>query len=288
MRTRLEVLLVGGSTRSDEAARVVHTAHKKQLEMAKKKQEGTAMVVSKDDTNVASFIQKAIETKAPVETLERLFALQKEVNAEHAKSAFVEALTAFQGECPVIEKKKRVLNKDGRTVRYHYAPIDSIAQQIKEPLAKNHLSYSWDVEHKDKHMIVTCKLTHRDGHHETSTFEIPIVESEGYMTMPQKYASAQTYAKRYTLLNVLGIATADEDTDATDVEKEDDVKSEKSKVIFLLRTLGHDTDTKVKITKAVKTLTNLALNDKNLGEIVSRLEILVKEKQEYENSDIQV
>ncbi len=89
-----------------------------------------------------------------------------------------------------------------------------------------------DVEHKDAHMKVTCKLTHFKGHSETSTFEIPISKDQ-YMTEPQKYASAQTYAKRYTFTNVLGITTADEDTDATDVGEEGDVKSEKSKIVFL-------------------------------------------------------
>ncbi len=242
--------------------------------------------IVKDETSVEAFIAQAIAANVPVETLEKLLALREKVNAEKAKAKFISSLSAFQNNCPVIEKTKQVLNKDGRTIRYQYAPLDGIASQILKPLSENRLSYSWDSLHKDNHMVVTCKLTHVLGHSETSTMEIPIVESEGFMTSPQKYASALTYAKRYTLLNVLGIATADEDTDAVDVGKEKNAKSDKAKIIFLLRTLGHSTGTKEEIAVATGKTAKIPLEEKNYGEIVARLEMLVKERHEYESSKI--
>jgi hypothetical protein len=234
-------------------------------------------LVKKDE--VAGFIQQAIEKGLGVDVMERLFILHKEAKKERAKEAFIEARANFQKNCPVINKTKKVMNKDGRTIRYMYAPLESEIEQIKKLLADNGLSYSWNTENAENRMKVICNLTHIEGHTETSTFEIPIELSQ-YMTSPQSYASAQTFAKRYTLNNVLGVATAEEDNDSNSVEKEKDVKSQKAKVIFLLRKLEYKTDTKEEIEKAVKKVAQLELKDENLDEIISRLDISVQEKEQ--------
>ena len=208
--------------------------------------------------------------------MERLFALRSKMKAEAAAEAFVVARGQFQKTCPIIEKKKSVTGKDGK-LRYKFAPLDSIVEQIRGSLADNGLSYSWDVKHIEGHMEVTCRLTHVLGHSETSTFEIPI-DSEGYMTAPQKYASAQTFAKRYTLCNVAGISTGDEDTDATDVGKESNAKSDKAKIMFLLRRLGTDVSTKEIIAANVKKATGIELAEENYQKIVVSLENMVKEE----------
>ncbi len=234
---------------------------------------------SKDVASVESFISKAIEAKAPVETIEKFFALMEKVKANQAKEAYVSALARFQATCPIIQKTKKVLNKDGRTVRYVYAPIDSIVEQIRASLASNGLSYRWNVENQPTMVKATCTITHVMGHNETSSFEVPI-DPESYMTAPQRYASASTFARRYSLCNALGISTGDEDTDATDVNKEKDAKSVKAKIVFLLRSLKEDTKTKESIESAVKKLAQLDLKEENYGEIVSRLSVLVEESNE--------
>ena len=248
----------------------------KKTNKIEKEMEGQNLPVIQGD-DVSKFILQAIKQNLPVEALEKLFSLYKEVKAEKAKEVFVVALTKFQKQCSIVKKTKDVLNRDGRTVRYQYAPIDSVVEQIRKPLAKNGLSYTWDSEREDQHIKVVCKLTHIGGHSEKSTFDIPIVESQ-YMSSPQTYATAQSYAKRYTLLNVLGIATADDDTDARDTD-EKDVKSEKAKIVFLLRGLDRPTDTKEQIVKSVKDLTQLKLEEKNFSEIISRLQVITSETQ---------
>jgi len=99
------------------------------------------------------------------------------------------------------------------------------------------------------------------------------------MTSPQSYATAQSYAKRYTLLNVLGIGTADEDTDATDSDNNAEPQSQKSKIILLLRKLGRKTETKEEIEKAIKEITSLPLKEENYDVIIERLEITINEKE---------
>lgn len=241
-------------------------------------------IVIKDDKSVASFITKAIEMNAPIETLERLFALHKEVQAEQARAAYTQALAKFQKECPEIKKNKIVKNKDGQSVRYKFASLDSITMQIKDVVAKNGLAYTWDVIKKDNNMSVTCTITHVLGHKEQSTFEIPITPSD-FMTQPQTYASAQTFAKRYTLMNALGIATAEEDTDATDVKQQKNAKSPKAKIVIALKRLGYATDDVVVIKETIMKLTQLELVEKNYEEIVARLNVAITEKEEHDHEN---
>lgn len=229
------------------------------------------------NTSIETMITHALDKGTPIEVMERLFAMRKEFLAEQAKSAYLEALASFQEDVPIIEKSKKVLNKDGRTVRYVYAPIESIVKQIQKPLAKAKISYRWEVTQDGKDIKATCIITHTLGHSEQSSFSVSI-DSEGFMTAPQKAASALTFAKRYSLLNALGISTGDEDTDATDVKTEPNAKSDKSKIIFLLRTLGKDTSTKEGIEKAVKDTVHFDLKESNYKKIVEHLELEVRTK----------
>lgn len=251
------------------------------------KERSTEVAVAQNQS-VEAIISQAVSGNASVETLERLFALRKEVKAEAAKEEFVQALAKFQEECPVIEKKKAVLNRDGNTVRYKFAPIDSIVEQIKRALAKNGLSYRWTVESTDKGITATCIITHKLGHSESSSFTIPVEEAKmskaGFelMSAPQRHASALTFAKRYSLCNALGIATGDEDDDAVSVKKESDAKSPKAKIITRLRALGEKTETREQIEEAVKRLAKLDLVDENFSEIVTRLDVVVADR--HENS----
>jgi predicted PhzF superfamily epimerase YddE/YHI9 len=86
------------------------------------------MIAASTSTGFDRFIEMAINKVTPVETLERLLAMQKDIMATQAKAAFDEAMRAFQKECPVIQKHKRVMNKDGHSVRYIYAPLDDIIE----------------------------------------------------------------------------------------------------------------------------------------------------------------
>jgi ERF superfamily len=247
--------------------------------------EQTVPVANTDTKSVDSFITLALSNNAPIETLERLFALHKEVEAEKAKSAYVRAMADFQKDCPVIEKKKKVMNKDGRTVRYVFAPLEDIVAQIKDVLGRNGLSYTWTIENTPQGMTANAKVTHVQGHSETSSFTVPI-DTEGFMTAPQKHAAAQTFAKRYALCNVLGISTGDEDTDASTVNEEKTAKSPKAKIVFALRRLGKEGKTKEETVANIKELTQLEPIDENTSEILSRLELLVTEKEEYDNSQV--
>jgi hypothetical protein len=160
-------------------------------------------------------ISQAINKKVPVETMEKLLAMRREIRAERAKEEFDIALAKFQSECPAIKKTKIVYEKDGVKVRYKYAPLDSIIEQVKGVLATNGFSYTTNTIQTDTMFGVVCKATHRAGHSQETTFSIPI-GSESYMSEVQKYGARLTFAKRYAFCNAFGILTTDEDNDAVE------------------------------------------------------------------------
>lgn len=174
-------------------------------------------IQERENTSVEAFITQAITQGVPVETMEKLLAMRRELKSEQATQAFIAAMASFQAKCPIITKDKIVYEKNSDKIRYKFAPLDSIINQVREFIGKNGLSYTIDVKNEDGRLTAMCKITHILGHSEISSFEVPI-DRDSYMSAPQKYAAASTFAKRYALCNALGILTGDEDTDAADTD----------------------------------------------------------------------
>jgi hypothetical protein len=157
-------------------------------------------------------IAKAIEQRLPVRSLEQLLVMRERLKAELAREAYFSALSGFQAECPVIPKSKAVYNKDGKTVRYRYAPLGEIIRTVAPLLTCHGLSYRFDAafEADPPAQVVTCTVHHLLGHSEASTFRSPI-EQEACMNEIQKSGSSLSYGKRYALCNALGIVADDDD-----------------------------------------------------------------------------
>lgn len=163
--------------------------------------------------NVQTLISQAISQNIPVETMERLLAMARQVREDNAKEAFNRAMANFQAECPTIVKTKEVKTKSG-IVAYKYAPIESIVEQVKPHLQRNGFSYSTNMEVLPAGVKVVCKVTHIEGHTETSEMEVPLGSKTDIMSASQVTAAASTFAKRYAFCNAFGILTGDEDNDA--------------------------------------------------------------------------
>lgn len=176
-----------------------------------KKEKGVA-VVSPQGTSIEAILSQAIDKGTPVETMERLLAMRRELKAEAAKEAYDRAMAAFQAECPTIEKTKAVKTRDGQ-LAYKYAPIESIVKQVAPYLQKHGFSYSTGMELKESGVKVTVRTTHELGHSEESSMEVPLGNKTAVMSDTQVTAAAQTFAKRYAFCNAFGILTGDEDND---------------------------------------------------------------------------
>jgi hypothetical protein len=174
-------------------------------------EKGTELMQVSDPESIIRYaIEKGLDK---VDIMERLLAMRSQLQVESAKKQFDKALASFQAECPHITKTKSVMNRDGKTVRYNYAPIDEIDKQIKPFLFKHGFSYSFDTTAKPDWLRVVFKLTHIAGHSELHVFEGP-VNKDANMNNMQHYAEARTFYCRYALIGGLGLVTADEDTDA--------------------------------------------------------------------------
>ena len=161
----------------------------------------------------ASLIEMAIsQPDFAIEKLERLLALHERWEANQSRKEFFEALSTFQSIVPVITKNKGADYGQGKT-KYMYATLDAIIAQIQKPMATCGLSYRWEFKEEAQTIIVSCIITHRGGHHETTTMS-GVADTSGSKNAIQSRGSTLTYLQRYTLIGALGIGTAQEDTDA--------------------------------------------------------------------------
>jgi hypothetical protein len=175
----------------------------------------TAPVVQNTTHDVVSMLSLAVEKGLDVECIRELMALKHDQEDRENKRLFFEALAQFQYDCPEIKKSKNVSytsRKTGQKTNYFYAPLGSIREQIKKPLFDAGISYRFEMKTEPQRIIVTCVLTHVNGHSEKTSLESPADNSGGKNTI-QANGSTVTYLQRYTLLTALGIVTADEDND---------------------------------------------------------------------------
>ena len=149
------------------------------------------------------------------DALERMVALAERVQDRQAAIAIQDAHATFQAECPPIRHNDaaRIKTKAGGEYGYTFASLDHIARQIAPHLSRNGLSYTWDSSLEGGLVACTCTLRHIGGGERTATFTAP-TESDAKMSGAQRTAAALTYAKRQSLVQVLGLTTAEQDTDA--------------------------------------------------------------------------
>ncbi len=148
-----------------------------------------------------------------------------------------EALCALQGAMPKFEKNKE-FGKPGDSMYFKYAALDSILEGLLPVTSKNGLTVTWEGEGENlqcaiyhtsyKKKNVASKRTETTFDGQTQIVDEPVFEEEGVKrSLPigvsrkgkmQDIGRDSTYARRYTLCEVLGIA-AEEDKDAA-IEKE--------------------------------------------------------------------
>lgn len=179
---------------------------------------GTAVAERKplNGEDVTPLLRLAMEKDLSVDVLERLVALREREAERNARDAFFGALAEFQAECPTIVKghKATVTTDKGGRFSYTYADLGDIVETIRPLLHRHKLSYTWDSEvTEDNRLRVTCRLRHAWGHEGTASFTAPIEAKTSAMNKQQEVGAALTYGRRQSLVQALGITTADEDTD---------------------------------------------------------------------------
>lgn len=162
---------------------------------------------------VSMFERLARDPNVDVDKLERLMAMQERVMAINRKAAFDGAFALLQKAIPQIDEKGKVIVKG--TLRSTYARLEDIHEVIKPILAEHGFAIrhrtEWPQDRKGIIRIVGI-LSHEQGHSEESCFEAPMDQSD-FRSDIQSMCSTVSYGRRYTTLDLLNIATRNEDKD---------------------------------------------------------------------------
>ena len=167
-----------------------------------------------------ALLAQAIDKGTDVDTLERLVALGKDMLELQARQAFAEAMAAFHRDCPTIHKNAtgNITTRTGAAFSYRYPSLDEIMRKVRPVLGLHGLSVSWRIPRTEPDKVVrVCRISHALGHYEESgEVVIPIggPEDRSAATPAQRVGIAISYAERYSVKDVLGLAPEmGEDTD---------------------------------------------------------------------------
>jgi hypothetical protein len=164
----------------------------------------------------AALMMVAIEKGLDLDKVEKAMALQERWEANEARKAYHDAMAGFKAAPPEIEKDRhvRIPHKTGGGVtEYNHASLANVTQKINSALSQHGLSAGWKVAQDAGRITVTCTITHRLGHSESTSLSASPDDS-GSKNSIQAIGSTISYLSRYTLLCLTGLATADQDDDS--------------------------------------------------------------------------
>jgi len=150
---------------------------------------------------------KILEHNPNPETLAELLKMQREWEANEARKAYAAALVGLKVGLPTIIKHDKLVNFN--STRYTHTSLGAAVEAVTPHLINHGFTHSWYPAMNGKDEVsVTCRITHSAGHFEEVTLKAP-PDNKGAKSGAQAVASTVTMLERYTLLALLGIATAD-------------------------------------------------------------------------------
>lgn len=124
----------------------------------------------------------------------------------------IKALVGVQLEMPPIPKNKEMQAKGGR--RYRYADLADVLAVVRPVLAKHGIALLQPLVMGVDGMFLSTRLIHVSG--QGMECQYPINKAAD----PHQFGAALTYARRYSITSLLGVA-ADDDDDAASVAHPD-------------------------------------------------------------------
>lgn len=183
---------------------------KQELEVAHKEPDAVMLPMS---LTPAQLIQVAVQRGETIEYVRELMQLEREWKADKAREAYVSAMAEFKAEPMAIKKDKRVSYTTNRgPTSYNHASLAEVVDAVVAGLGKHGLSHRWDTRQENGIITVSCIITHKLGHSESTTlFSAP--DDSGGKNSIQAVGSTVTYLQRYTLMAATGVAARDMDND---------------------------------------------------------------------------
>lgn len=164
-------------------------------------------------------LNRAIEAKAPIETMERLYALFEKQQDREAEKLFNEAFAECQADLPVV-----LNDRFNSQTSSSYATLDAINEAIMPIVAGHGFGVAfWEAEAKAPGNVrIECRLSHKAGHSITRGIEGPLdgagLRGNTNKIGIQSLGSTLTYLRRYLFTQLFNVST-DGDVDGNAAAK---------------------------------------------------------------------
>ncbi len=203
--------------------------------------------------NVLAVIARAAtDSNVDIGKMERLLDMQERVLNRNAEMAFYAAMSELQDAMPTIKKEGEI--KVGGQVRSRYARFEDILGQTKPLLKQYGFSVAFKSNFVDGQLEITGTLSHREGHHESTTMRLPFDES-GSKNNVQAIGSSVSYGKRYVYCMLLNINITEDDDDGNAADPENSVEK------MLERLLRHHDILRMHLPSILAIKEGIALNE---------------------------
>ena len=160
-------------------------------------------VVQVADPMVSMIERVASDPNADLDKLERMLAMKERIDAEAARSAFAADFASASAEFPSIP-----LNGVGHNNK-RYALLKDIVSKTRPVLSRYGLVLNFAANTLNGSVEVTAKLSHKMGHTESVTINLP-ADKSGSKNDVQAVGSSLTYGQRYAAQSILGLSLGDD------------------------------------------------------------------------------
>lgn len=119
-----------------------------------------------------------------------------------------EALAKAQGviDPPKKNKTAKVQMKSGGSYSFDYADLSDVIAAVRRPLSDNGLAFTFAIDSNEQgKALLDTRLMHTSGQWIGCVYPLKLIGT------PQENGSELTYAKRYTLCGLVGIASEEDD-----------------------------------------------------------------------------
>lgn len=126
-----------------------------------------------------------------------------DIHIQQGIGKLAKALAAAQGAIKGASK-----DRTNPHFKSQYADLTAVWEACREALAKNEIAVIQAPRYEDNRLVLHTTLAHSSGEQISGTFPVTPVQNT-----PQGLGSALTYARRYSLASMVGVAPEGEDDD---------------------------------------------------------------------------
>lgn len=172
----------------------------------------TSVAVVSETAAILSMIERAAkDPNVDMDKFERLMAMRERVVAQNARTAYYAALAMMQPNLPIIGERGEIKINDKKPGQ-RYALWEDINEGIRPVLFEYGFAISFRTNTSDGKVSVTGVLSHREGHCEETTMQLP-VDMSGSKNAVQAVGSSTSYGKRYVAMALLNLTSGRSEDD---------------------------------------------------------------------------